>query len=237
MEIRSVDAGHGWQWLVAGFALFKKNPLIWIVLCTILFLIALVLGMVPLFGQFAFYIFTPIFVAGLMQGCKTLQDGEELEIAHLFAGFHGHATQLVTVGGIYLLGQVLILGVMMLIGGSAILSVFMHGPESVNMEEMMRTSAGLISAGLVGLALSVPLMMAVWFAPALVTFHGMAAGMALRLSFFACWKNMAAFLVYGLIILALGVVAIMPFGLGLLVLIPVCITSLYESYRDIFQLT
>ena len=51
-------------------------------------------------------------------------------------------------------------------------------------------------AMLLTLALSLPVFMALWFAPALVFFNGMAPVDALKASFNACAKNGAPFLVY-----------------------------------------
>jgi uncharacterized membrane protein len=76
--------------------------------------------------------------------------------------------------------------------------------------------------------------MAVWFAPPLVVFHDLGAGEAMKSSFVACLRNVVPFLVYGVILLLLSMLASLPFGLGWLVLGPVLAGSLYTSYRDIF---
>ena len=60
-----------------------------------------------------------------MFGCHALAQGEELELAHLFAGFQQHAQKLVTLGGINLVAQLLILGVMMLTGGATLVGIMM----------------------------------------------------------------------------------------------------------------
>jgi uncharacterized membrane protein len=82
--------------------------------------------------------------------------------------------------------------------------------------------------------LLVPLLMAYWFAPALVVFDNMPALEAMKLSFAACWRNMAPFLVYGLVTFVLAMLAAIPFGLGFLVLVPTVTASFYASYRDVF---
>ena len=81
---------------------------------------------------------------------------------------------------------------------------------------------------------SIPLYMALWFAPALIVFHNLAPVESMKASFFACLKNIIPFLLYGVILIVLGVLAAIPFGLGFLVLIPVIIASIYTGYRDIF---
>ncbi|HSS45901.1 MAG TPA: hypothetical protein VLL03_00585, partial [Burkholderiales bacterium] len=64
MEPRQVEAGRGWQWLVDGFALFRKNPLIWVVLCAILVAISYVLIKIPFLG-IVLNLILPVLVGGL----------------------------------------------------------------------------------------------------------------------------------------------------------------------------
>ena len=56
----------------------------------------------------------------------------------------------------------------------------------------------------------------------------------MKASFSACLKNIVPFLVYGVMLFILAVVAMIPFGLGMLVLVPVIIASVYAAYRDVF---
>ena len=79
--------------------------------------------------------------------------------------------------------------------------------------------------------------MAYWYAPVLIGLHNLTVLEAMKLSFIACLKNMLPFLLYGLIFMVILVVAIIPFGLGLIVAVPVMMTSLYTSYVDVFNIT
>ncbi|MGI9292909.1 MAG: hypothetical protein ACR2PS_02920, partial [Pseudomonadales bacterium] len=56
----------------------------------------------------------------------------------------------------------------------------------------------------------------------------------LTLSFIGTWRNVWPFLVYGLILLILCIVAAIPLFLGFLVVGPVIAASVYASYKDIF---
>jgi hypothetical protein len=233
MEVRQVDAKQGWQWIVTGFYIFRQIPLMWILLCTTLLLIAATLSLIPMAGQFIFTLLSPVFLAGLMIGCRALEQGEKLEIAHLLAGFRNTSGPLITIGGIYLVGQVLILGIFMLVGGDVLMDLLIDG-KRVDENELKNVSGDMLTASLVGLTLSIPLMMATWFAPLLVIFNGMAAVDAMRVSFFACLKNIIAFQIYGITLVALVILAAMPYGLGLFILVPTLFASIYASYRDIF---
>jgi uncharacterized membrane protein len=87
---------------------------------------------------------------------------------------------------------------------------------------------------LVALGLSVPLVMAMWFAPALIVFHDLKPMDALTQSFQGCLKNIVPFLVYGIITFVIGMLASIPAGLGWLIWGPTLIGSIYAGYRDIF---
>jgi hypothetical protein len=233
MEVRQVDGKQGWQWIVSGFLLFRRVPLVWILLCTTLLLIAATLALIPVAGQFIFTLLSPVFLAGLMIGCRTLERGGQLEMAHLLAGFRSTATPLVTIGGIYLVGQVLIVGAAMLVGGETMRDLLIAG-RRVDENELQEVMSSSLSALLVALSLSIPLMMAAWFAPLLVIFKNMPPLEAMRISFFACVKNIVAFQIYGFILVVLTIIATMPYGLGLFVLVPTLFASIYASYQDIF---
>ena len=57
---------------------------------------------------------------------------------------------------------------------------------------------------------------------------------ALKESFFGSFRNFVPFLVYGIIMTVLAIIAAIPFGLGMLVWVPLAITSTYAAYRAIF---
>ncbi len=233
MEARQTSAKQGWQWIVNGFYLFFKAPLAWVLSCFVLLLIAATLALIPMVGQFFFTLLSPLFLAGLMIGCRALERGEKLEIAYLFAGFRQNPVPLITVGGIYLVGQVLILGVAMMLGGSTLMELLING-KRVDENELRGVMSGGLTAVMVALGLSIPLMMAAWFAPLLVAFKDMPAVAAMKLSFLACIKNIIPLQLYTITMVVLAVIAAMPYGLGFFLLVPVLFASLYASYEDIF---
>src|SRR5437660_21256 len=86
-----------------------------------------------------------------------------------------------------------------------------------------------------GVWLLIMLIMAIWFAPALVMLGELSPGAAMKASFHGCLQNVIPFLVYGAVGIVLAVIATIPFGLGWFVLGPVAIASVYASYCDIFE--
>jgi uncharacterized membrane protein len=87
---------------------------------------------------------------------------------------------------------------------------------------------------LLAIGLAVPIYMALWFAPALVVLRETPPIEALKQSFRGCLHNIVPFLVYGVVVTVLSIIAVIPFGLGLLVLMPVIMASVYVAFCDIF---
>ena len=243
MEARLVAAGRGWQWVVDGFVLFRKYPAMWIALTIAFGLLWLVSFIIPLIGPLLFNLFTPALFAGLMIGCRAIENGEPLEISHLFAGFRQHSAPLVTIGGVYLVGTILVVGIALLVAGGSMLPQVLSKPGA-DIETLRAAVRSLALAIAVGGLVYLPLIMLVWFAPLLVVFDGVPPIVAMRLSFVACARNTMPFLVYGVVILALWIVLSLPVAMGpigallmlalLVASIPVLICSVFASYQDIF---
>jgi len=234
VQSRQVGARRGLDWLVQGFALFRRNPLLWVALFSAYLLMGTILSMVPVLGPILLNLVAPVFVAGFMIGCRALDRGGDLEISHLFAGFRQHAAQLITIGGIYMVGIIIIVGIMFLGTDQAALQAAMTGERMSAEETRAVLGERFLLTSLIGLLLLVPLVMAYWFAPVLAAFHGLSGPAAMKESFSACLRNIGPFLIYGVVSMVLLVVAAIPFGLGLLVMIPTMIASLYMSYKDVF---
>lgn len=243
MEARVVEAGRGWQWIVDGFALFRRSPAAWIALTLLLTLLWLVSLVIPVLGPLLFNLLSPMLFAGLMIGCRALEQGERLGIRHLFSGFQQQAAALVTVGGVYLVGTVVVFGIVLLVADGSKLPALM--PKSgADLETMRAAVRELAFALAIGAVAYLPLLMLIWFAPLLVVFDGLAPLQAMTLSFAACFMNVMPFLVYGAAILLMWLALTLPLALGavgavlvmalLVASIPVLFCSIYASYKDVF---
>ena len=233
---RGVAAGRGMSWIGESWELFKQAPGLWIGIVLVLFVIFVVAAFIPFIGMLATMLFFPVFMGGLMLGCRALEEGRELEFAHLFAGFRENMGTLVGIGGLYLAGTVVILLIVTVITGAGMFALVAGGaqPEAGDIGTMLATM-GL--AMLIYLALTVPLLMAVWLAAPLVMFHEHGAIEAMKASFVGCLRNVVPFLIYGVIMFVLAIVAAIPIGLGWLVLGPMTVASVYTAYRDIYLAT
>ena len=231
---RREPAAAGWTWIAQGWKLFAKAPLMWVISMVVLFVLALVMNVVPFLGTLLFQVLQPVIAGGFVVACRSLETGGEFEFEHLFAGFTRRFAPLAILGALLMVAMLAIVLVFALFAGFAVLGAFMAG-DAVAVEAAIAASVGTILLGtLVMLALVVPLAAAAWFAPALVVMHDVKPLQALRESFFASFRNFVPFLVYGLVLLVALVIAMIPFGLGMLVWIPLLIASTYVAYRRIF---
>lgn len=230
---RTRPAGSGWSWIAEGWRAFMKAPGVWIAITLVMLVISIAAQFIPFIGPIALTVLTPVFVGGVMLGCRALDEGKELEFRHLFAGFQTQLGGLATLGAIYF-GCVLAIGLLVaLISGASMLAM-MSGGGAQNPAMVAGAMASMALAVLIGLALFVPVAMLLWFAPALVVLNQLAPVEALKQSWSGCLKNIVPYLVYGLVLLVLAIVATLPFGLGWLALGPVMAASIYTSYRDIY---
>jgi uncharacterized membrane protein len=174
-----------------------------------------------------------------MNICRALEENQKVAPAMLLAGFKKHASSLVALGAFLMLGMLFASTVMVTVGGESFAALMeqMHSAEDSQM--LMQAIAGGDSrvslAVLTGLTLMLVLVVAWQYAPILVFFSGISPWLALRASFVGTLRNIVPYTVYSLIMQVLTMLlGILPFGIGMLLLLPLGLTSLYVSYRNIF---
>jgi uncharacterized membrane protein len=228
---RHVSPYRSIEWLKAGWSFFIQSPGVWMVISVIFFMMLVILEIVPILGQAITLIGFPVMVAGMVLGCHALASGESLRVDHLFAGLRVHAGNLALIGIFYMLAAGLAAFVSFVLVGGAALTGYLLGA-------LAGLGLGLVSAMVVGSLLFsllwVLLVTALWFAAPLVVLRNTPPLDAMRLSLSACFANFGAFFVLGVLTFVLIWVAMLPAGLGLLVLIPVLAGTLYASYQDVF---
>ncbi len=248
---RAVAAGRGWQWIVEAWLIFRHQPGLWMGAMLLILLAALLLNLIPVLGQLAVSLLTPVIGAGLLAGARAIDAGGSFELGQVLAGFRLHTGRLLGIGAFSLASIVVFFAAVMVIGGVGMGMSMMSGDTA----GMMAGAAGMALGTLVGFALLIPFYMALWFAPALVIFNDYRSVDALKASFAVCLKNIVPFLVYGLaffvvgvsVLFAIGLVsallslagplmmlAVIPFALAALVFVPVVVASVYTAYRDLF---
>jgi uncharacterized membrane protein len=217
-----------------GWRLFRKSSLMWIVFLVLFFLVHLGLSLVPWIGVLLGNLVSPLLLGGVALGCRSLETGGDLELEHLLAGLRRNTGFLLAIGVIYTVGELVLACIFALFVGMTFLSALFRGDEAAIVSSLPADLLWLALGGLVTASLAIPLMAAYWFAPALAMLHDVPAIPAMKESLMACIRNWLPMLVYGLVMLALLVVAIIPLGLGLVVWAPLLLATVYTSYRSVF---
>jgi len=238
-EGRVVPAGRGLDWWSNAWRMFTGAPIPWLVITVVYLAIMFALSVIPFLGQFAVSLLHPVLVGGILLGCREQDRGGTLAVAHLFAGFSEKLGPLVILALLYFagwlaIGFVAVALVMMAVGGSALAVLTAGDPMQAGLAALGAMSVGALLVILLCALLIAPLLMAFWFAPPLVVLRGDEPVAAMTTSFRACLRNVAPFLVYGLLGIVFVVLACIPLFLGLLVLFPVGMATIYTSYKDVF---
>lgn len=216
---RVVAAGRGASWWAAGFSLFTASFWTWIGIMVIYIIITVLISAVPYVGSVGHWLLSPVFMGGLMLGCRALDRGEPLRVAHLFEGFQGtHFVPLMIIGAVNIaitLG-IAALAVVGVAGSLKLADLATIGGAGDPFDALTRSlgdagGASLLMSLLVLVFIAVFAMLN-WFAPALVALQGTTAVDAMKRSFVACLRNWVPFLVYGLIAVGVLVAAVLAFG-------------------------
>jgi len=240
--INKLSASEGLNWIGRSFSLYGKSASIWIVMLVLYFGINLIFAMIPMMDLLPTLV-APLFTVGFYIGCKALEDGKMLQIDHLFEGFKKNAGLLFRLGIFYFGFNLIIFSITSVYLANSVpesvVTMMTEAKTTQEMELVFRQHPDLLSSvlnsAMLALLLSIPLVMASWYAPALVYFNNIPPFKAMLLSIKACNRNLSAYLVFGLLMFPLLILAILPFGLGLLVMLPVTIISQYVSYRATFS--
>lgn len=227
---RACTASAGVMWVVQAFSLFQRQALLWLGMGATLLIILGILGAIPFLNIFM-VIIVFIFVGGIVKGAAAQSQGDELRFDYLFSGFKSHGKPLLILGLLYLLGTIVCM-IPMIIGVGSV--AFFLSPDNYNAMHEFSIS-GLIIGYLLSMLLSIPLMMAIWFAPALIVLHDIDAITALKKSFQGCKKNLIPLFVYGLMCLVVfPMVILFTLGLGIFLVIPILLLTYFTSYRDVW---
>jgi hypothetical protein len=239
MEIRKLNATRGLIWVKHGYQLIMLNPLMAVTFALIGALAMFTLLRLPILGPLLSILAMPLVVAGYMRVCRALEEEETVELNHIFAGFRKRTAQLVSVGSFLLLGLLFSSMLMVFLGGEPLRAVFDNiTPDTdphVLLQTMMSAGSGVTFSLLVGFTLMCILMLAFQYAPMLVYFNELPPLIAMRASLSGSVRNLVPYTIYNIVMQIIALLlSVLPFNMGLILLLALGLSSLYVSYRNIF---
>ena len=175
---RPVEAGQGWAWLASGFDFFRRRPGTWLGMTVIFGLIFIGGSLLPFVGLLISLLF-PVFLAGMLIGCRELERDGNFGVGHLFAAFGGMTGRLVLLSVFNIVAWIVLAIPLVLIMGTSLAGLTSGDPAAI-----LAAGPAFVIGVLVAVALSVPIYMALWFAPCLggVQRRGTGAGALPELS-------------------------------------------------------
>ena len=221
---------QAWSWYKAGWRLFLVNPLMWILYTFLWMLSGILLWQIPILGH-AWWMITPALYAGFLYQAAEMEQGRPFAVSRFFIGLTDKTKRL----------PLLTLGVITL-AAHVFLNVVATADPSLysTIESLWRADASigiaavvinlLVRGVLLFLILSLATMALLYSCPAIM-FAGSDAFDAIMNSIETCARHWRAFTTFMCIFIGLAIVAMIPMGLGLLVLMPVTFCAAYASYR------
>jgi len=251
------EARQGIAWLARAFAMFGKARLAWVVLLLIYYVAMMVLRSIPIVGPYLMSILKPVFAVGLLAAAWTQERGGAPHPALLLQGFRANLWSLLPIGIFFVGGITLAVFASSLVDGGKLLDLMSNGTTMSEAELAAALGSGALQGGMLfAAALSVPILLATWWAPALVVFQDAGPMAALGASLKAAFANWKPLLVYGLGVFFYGgvlpgivtglIALLMPASIGPILVVAVLLPYLlffvatlhisdYVSYRDVFH--
>jgi hypothetical protein len=231
---RAVSAGRGAGWIGEGWTLFSGAMGTFIGMSLVAMLIFFAFNLVPLIGVVAAF-FTPFLMAGWAIACERMRREGEVRFEDLFGGFGENFAPLAIASLIYfaanMVAMLIAMGVTFLLIGGVFAIGLGSGSDTLLEGGVI---AGSLLGALIFLAITLPVIMLIWFAPTLIVLHKVAPVDAMKMSFFGCLKNIVPFLLYSLVAFALLLGGMLALLVGLLFVVPWLACSNYVAYREIY---
>lgn len=200
MSEPAAPAALGAQWLRQALGLLGRRPVSLASAVLFGFLSLAMLVLVPWAGPVLSAAAVPAVTLGMMAACRGADRGEIPNISHYFEGLRSAGAR----RGLMVLGAV---NAALLVPLSWIVQLASRpapapAPATAPAEFPIDPAAMALQFGL-----SLPVLMAMLVAPPLVAWRGLPPVKAMFFSFFACWRNRWALLVFVGAVIALGFLA------------------------------
>src|SRR5207248_3761540 len=182
MQARIVETARGARWLAEGWRLFRAAPLGWLAAVFGYWLLMTLISLVPFVGVAAAAVLVPGFSVGLMALARAAGHKAPLDMALLFDGFRHEPRAQIALGLIYLACLALLLAASTLADSGALARWMISGERPA--DEVLQSEEFITALAAAG-ALYLPVMLAVWFAPPVASWHATGAAKALLVSYAA----------------------------------------------------
>jgi len=247
-----VDIFEGRSWLLDGFQLFKKQPLIWVLALLAYWTAMFLFGLIPVIGLIVSLILSPGIAFGFICLAKAIDDNKVAPPRIIISGFTGTKKVDLVLLGFYYCGFLFLLFVLIALLNEKPLIDLVNSPD-LKIEDGTSEQNFLNFRVMAMFMLYIPIQMLFWFAPQLIVWGNLSSGKAMFYSFFAVLLNWKSFITYFLtwLIVLLGISLLIALiisllnlnqGILLILLLPMSLfimgvahCSYYASTKTIFS--
>ncbi|UOD49426.1 BPSS1780 family membrane protein [Orrella daihaiensis] len=233
MQAVSLPATAGWQWIMDGWALFKRQPMAlfsWAMFVTLILIFATLTAPI---GPLLFIALMPAITLVTLSITRHVADGRKLLPSMWIEPLKpkGLFKKLLILGVLYV-GICLGVGLLVFLPFSGQLGEAMQIlSETQDMTPLIET----LQTPMLLFALFYFLFAALfWYSPVLIGWHGTPIGKSLFFSAIACWRNKWAFLVYGVAWAAIFLGADLLVGIVVSLGIPLDIAAALQLPFNVF---
>ncbi|VWX55755.1 conserved membrane hypothetical protein [Burkholderiales bacterium 8X] len=200
MKLNIVPPRTGATWVRCGLKAFGMRPLAFVSLFFMFMAGISLVSRLPVVGVVLALMLLPTMTLGLMAAAARTAEPEKPPAGAIFLAAVQAVRQdtrpLMVLGGLYAVGFLIVMGISALIDGGQFARAYLLGGALTR--EMAEATEFQVALW-VTMALYLPLSLAFWHAPALVHWHGVPPAKSLFFSFVACFKNIGALTVFGLV--------------------------------------
>ncbi len=225
--IRRVSATTAIDWLKNAWAIFKQYPVVFVQMILLTFVLSFVVALheiTLILGVLA----SPFLTAGFYSAVVGVQQQQKISIEWLFKPFTEPACRriLLLIAALNFLISVPLAEFRIKVFAAMQLAQETGAAESGVTLQLLLLIIGLILSG-----------MLFAYAVAIAYFlKEQRISLILQASFLACWRNIPALVLFGLLSLALVILTIPTLLLGLVVVVPVLHIAFFLSFNELFAL-
>ena len=248
-----IGLANGWQWFRAGFARYRRNPLLMLFWVMSYWTMLGLVGLLPIAGDLLVAALAPVLLVGVFAGCRALDTDAMPSFTLIFSGFRDRFQPLMGLGVLHLLLTLSLLALTALFDGGTLLQLMVRSTlgEGIDTSTIDPDSLSL-AAMLFALALYIPVMMAFAYAPLLVAWRGFGLGKALFFSLVASWRAwqglfglFLAVLTFGIFVPSLVMMLLTVLGISetvmttlivvplMAILAPTLVSAFLSSYSEV----
>ena len=186
---------EGRDWLLRGYTIFKKQPLVWILTLLAYWTAMFLFGLIPIVGLLASLVISPGIAFGFICLAKAVDQNQVVPPRIIISGFTSSKKFELILLGFYYCGSLFLIFILIMFLNDKSVIDLVNNPD-LQIKSGTQNENFFNIKIITVLILYIPIQMIFWFAPQLVVWGNLNSTKAMFYSFFAVLLNWKSFLIY-----------------------------------------